>query len=485
MGTPGIYPEDIAMAQTGYTPILIYSSTTVSQAPSASNLTNSTLGSELAINITDGKLFYKDNLNAVQVIGWKTTPTSAGGTGLTSYTAGDLLYYASGTTLTKLGIGVNKTILTSTGSAPQWSTSLDTTQGGTGVTSYTAGDLTYYATGTTLTKLAIGASTTILTSSGTAPQWTAASSVSIGTATNLAGGAAGSLPYQSGAGATTFLSIGAANRVLTSTGSAPQWVTALSGLTQLDVDNIRVDGNTISSTDTNGNIVLAPNGTGDVQVDADTLRVGDANANATVTTNGTGDLILNTNSGTNSGSITIFDAANGNIDISPNGSGTSRFQNRMSQTDAAAAYCFETTKYINNNTTTALLTIDVPASPTFGMVEIMYFKTYAPASGFGTSKIGYQYMAFARNDTGFNVVLDDDPGTKSWSADTTTAGGGVNATVASWDLARAGAEPNTATQVVNLNCAPNIAGYARIVAKIRILYTSASGQLTINLGSFY
>jgi hypothetical protein len=44
------------------------------------------------------------------------------------------------------------------------------------------------------------------------------------TATNLAGGLAGSLPYQSGAGATTFLGIGSANYVLTSTGSAPQYV---------------------------------------------------------------------------------------------------------------------------------------------------------------------------------------------------------------------------------------------------------------------
>jgi len=112
------------MAQTGYTPILIYSSTTAAQAPVAGNLTNSTLGSELAINITDGKLFYKDNANAVQVIGWKVTPTSAGGTGLTSYTAGDMLYYASGTALSKLGIGAANTVMTSSGSAPQWSTAL-------------------------------------------------------------------------------------------------------------------------------------------------------------------------------------------------------------------------------------------------------------------------------------------------------------------------------------------------------------------------
>jgi hypothetical protein len=45
------------------------------------------------------------------------------------------------------------------------------------------------------------------------------------TATNLAGGSAGSLPYQSGAGLTTFLSIGTNNFVLTSNGTAPVWTT--------------------------------------------------------------------------------------------------------------------------------------------------------------------------------------------------------------------------------------------------------------------
>jgi len=108
------------MAQTGYTPILIYSSSTASNTPAVGNLTNSTLGSELAINITDGKLFYKDNANAIQVIGWKVTPTTAGGTGLTSYTAGDMLYYASGTTLSKLAIGATGRYLSSSGTAPQW-----------------------------------------------------------------------------------------------------------------------------------------------------------------------------------------------------------------------------------------------------------------------------------------------------------------------------------------------------------------------------
>ena len=94
-----------------------------------------------------------------------------------------------------------------------------------------------------------------------------------------------------------------------------------SAVTEAQIDNININGNAITSTDTNGNIALTPNGTGDVQLDADTVRVGDSNADATITTNGTGDLTLNTNAGTNSGSIVIADAANGNITITPNGTG--------------------------------------------------------------------------------------------------------------------------------------------------------------------
>lgn len=42
--------------------------------------------------------------------------------------------------------------------------------------------------------------------------------------------------------------------------------TAVAGLTQLDVDNIRVDANTISTTNSNGDLTLSPNGTGTVKV---------------------------------------------------------------------------------------------------------------------------------------------------------------------------------------------------------------------------
>jgi len=84
--------------------------------------------------------------------------------------------------------------------------------------------------------------------------------------------------------------------------------------------NLDVNGFDIIST-SNANIDIVPNGTGDVTLQADTVQVGDSNADATITTNGTGNLTLNTNSGTDSGVISIVDAANGNITITPNGSG--------------------------------------------------------------------------------------------------------------------------------------------------------------------
>jgi len=58
-----------------------------------------------------------------------------------------------------------------------------------------------------------------------------------------------------------------------------------------------------------------------INAQASTLSLGTGSANATLSSSGAYDLILNTNDGTNSGSITITDAADGDISISPNGTG--------------------------------------------------------------------------------------------------------------------------------------------------------------------
>jgi hypothetical protein len=122
----------------------------------------------------------------------------------------------------------DKLVFTDASKALVSSGSVGTDQGGTGQTTYTAGDMVYYATGTAMTKLGIGTTNYVLTSSGSAPQWSAPASVVIGTATNIQGGAAGSVPYQSGASTTTFLGIGSAAQVLqvNSSGTAPEWVSS-------------------------------------------------------------------------------------------------------------------------------------------------------------------------------------------------------------------------------------------------------------------
>ena len=88
--------------------------------------------------------------------------------------------------------------------------------------------------------------------------------------------------------------------------------------------NLDVNGNSITST-SDGDVEIAPNGTGDLLVTADRLRLGDSNANATLTTNGTGDLTINTNNGTNSGSVVIADGANNNVTLTANGTGKVAF----------------------------------------------------------------------------------------------------------------------------------------------------------------
>ena len=80
-----------------------------------------------------------------------------------------------------------------------------------------------------------------------------------------------------------------------------------------------VNGQNITSA-SNGNVVISPNGSGDVQLDADTVRVGDSGAAANIASNGDNDLILKTGNST-TGTMQITDGANGNITLAPNGTG--------------------------------------------------------------------------------------------------------------------------------------------------------------------
>ena len=70
--------------------------------------------------------------------------------------------------------------------------------------------------------------------------------------------------------------------------------TDINGLTSLDVDNITIDGNTVSSTNSNGNIVLDPNGTGTVDVSGAKLTtVGTPSQSTDAATKGYVDGVVN------------------------------------------------------------------------------------------------------------------------------------------------------------------------------------------------
>jgi hypothetical protein len=96
------------MSQSGYTPILIYASGTTSAVPVNTNLTSSALGAELALNYADGKLFYKDSSNVVQVLATKGTGPIGGSTTQVQYNnagvlAGSANLTFDGTNLTSGG----------------------------------------------------------------------------------------------------------------------------------------------------------------------------------------------------------------------------------------------------------------------------------------------------------------------------------------------------------------------------------------------
>jgi hypothetical protein len=92
------------MAQSGFTPISIYYSSTASAVPTAANL----VPGELAINTNDGKLYYEDSSGVVRVLASKSTGSIGGSTTQIQYNnagslAGSANFVFDGT---NVGIGV-------------------------------------------------------------------------------------------------------------------------------------------------------------------------------------------------------------------------------------------------------------------------------------------------------------------------------------------------------------------------------------------
>jgi hypothetical protein len=184
------------MAQSGYTPIQLYYSTTATNTPAAGDLANG----ELAINIPDGKLFYNDG-GTVKLLASNAATTNVSSfqtslSGLTPSTATTGVVTLAGTLGTSSG-GTNLTSFTSGGALYATSTSALTTgtlpvaSGGTGQSSVlTQYGVVYGSTTTGMATTAAGTSTQVLHGNASgAPTWSAVS---------LTADVSGTLPVASG-----------------------------------------------------------------------------------------------------------------------------------------------------------------------------------------------------------------------------------------------------------------------------------------------
>lgn len=152
--------------------------------------------------------------------------------------------------------------------------------------------------------------------------------------------------------------------------------TTASAVNELEITNATT-GNAPSigaSGETNVDLKILPKGSGKV-------LVGTGSANTTISSNGAHNLILDTNSGTNSGNITITDGANGDIDISCNGTGKIKFNDlayipQQALTSSSNAVAWDTQAKPNAyHLTTENTTFSAPTNAVEGAficVEINY-----------------------------------------------------------------------------------------------------------------
>ena len=190
------------MAQTGYTPILIYGSSTAAAVPTNTNLTSSANGAELALNYTDGKLYYKDNGGTVRLLADKISVSVVSANGFAGTVAQATATSTPAITLTTSITGVLKGNGTAISAAVSGSDYAPATSGTSILKGNGAGGFSNATSGTDYAPATSG--TSILYGDGTG----GFSNVTIGSGISFAGG---TLTATGTGGTVTAVSVATAN----------------------------------------------------------------------------------------------------------------------------------------------------------------------------------------------------------------------------------------------------------------------------------
>ena len=173
--------------------------------------------------------------------------------------------------------------------------------------------------------------------------------------------------------------------------------------------NSGTNSSSIAITDAaNGNISFIPNGTGEIVI-------GSGSSAGKITSSGAHDLVLDTNAGTNSSNITITDAANGNISFIPNGTGKILVGSGSAAGVVTSSGAYDLTISTNSGTNSSYITITDAANGNINLVN----------NGTGEVVIGSGSAAGKITSSGANdLVLDTNAGTNSSSITITDAANG-------------------------------------------------------------
>jgi len=278
----------------------------------------------------------------------------------------------------------------------------------------------------------------------------------------------------------TDLSLNNVENTAISTWSGSSNVTTVGTLTTLQVDNINVNGNAITSTDTNGNITVTPNGTGKIVLDGLSWPTADGSSDQVLKTDGSGNLSWVTNSTTLTGAASTIDTE----DLTVSRALISNASGKV----AVSAVTDTELSYLDGVTSAIQTQIDSKqASLTFGIANTNSVKIDDTSvadndyARFTANGVEGRTVTEVKTDLSLNNVENTAISTWTGSSNITTVG-----TLTSLDIDNLKLDGNAITSTDtngNINITPNGSGNIVLDGVSWVTSDGSAGQVLVTNGS--